>query len=132
MSAKKIDRRVTAANRELAKLKRESRERQFLAIWKRFCGATPEMQHRFEKSRRWRFDFAWPAARVAVEIEGGTFGPGKSRHTSGEGHRKDCEKYNRAAALGWCVLRYTSKDLDRRPVDVINEIKAALAARSKS
>jgi hypothetical protein len=30
----------------------------------------------------------------------------------GSGFEKDCEKYNAAAILGWCVLRYTKRMLD--------------------
>lgn len=62
-------------------------------------------EHRFHPKRRWRFDFAWPELMVAVEIEGGTWG--KSRHTTGTGFEKDCEKYNNATLLGWSVFRFT-------------------------
>jgi hypothetical protein len=31
----------------------------------------PIREYRFAPSRRWRFDFAWPAAMLAVEVEGG-------------------------------------------------------------
>lgn len=90
----------------------------------------------FDPLRKWKFDFAWPSALVAVEIEGGTGGRrGKfagqnlSRHTSGAGYRGDCEKYNAAQCLGWIVLRYTSADLDERPVIVVTQVQAALALR---
>ena len=66
----------------------------------------PEREVRFHPQRRWRFDFAWPARRVALEVEGGTWG--KSRHTTGSGFRDDCEKYAAAVLLGWRVLRVTS------------------------
>jgi hypothetical protein len=56
--------------------------------------------------RRWRFDFAWPKERVAVEIEGGHWTNG--RHTRGSGFRDDCEKYSEAAIRGWCVIRATA------------------------
>lgn len=65
----------------------------------------PEREHMFHPVRRWRFDFSWPALRLAVEIEGGTWAQG--RHTSGAGFEADCLKYNEAALLGWCVLRFT-------------------------
>ena len=32
----------------------------------------PEREFRFCE-RRWRFDFAWPSHKVAVEIDGGIF-----------------------------------------------------------
>jgi len=70
---------------------------------------TPVTQYRFAPPRRWSFDFAWPDKQVAVEIEGGTWIGG--RHSTGVGFAKDCEKYNVAAANGWCVLRFTTNHL---------------------
>lgn len=63
----------------------------------------PVLEHRFHPSRRWRFDLAWPAQRVAVEVDGGTFSGG--RHARGAGIRGDAEKFSEAAAMGWRVLR---------------------------
>lgn len=63
----------------------------------------PVAEHRFEPERRWRFDYAWPDAKVALEVEGGVWSGG--RHTSSAGFVKDMAKYNRAAVLGWKVLR---------------------------
>lgn len=65
----------------------------------------PEREHRFHSVRRFRFDFAYPEKKIAIEVEGGTWG--KSRHTSGIGYKNDCEKYNLAAIDGWYVLRVT-------------------------
>lgn len=65
----------------------------------------PVLEHRFAPPRLWRFDFAWPAQMVAAEAEGGTWSGG--RHTRGGGFEDDCEKYSRAAILGWRVLRFT-------------------------
>lgn len=31
----------------------------------------PTREFRFQSDRRWRFDFAWPLRRFAVEVEGG-------------------------------------------------------------
>ena len=52
--------------------------------------------------RRWRFDLAWPAARVAVEIQGGIFTHG--RHVRGAALLREWEKLNTAALAGWAVL----------------------------
>lgn len=60
---------------------------------------------RFHTSRKWRFDYAIPAAKVAVEVEGGVFTGG--RHTTGAGFTADIEKYNTAESMGWHVLRIT-------------------------
>ena len=69
----------------------------------------PVREYVFASPRRWRFDFAWPDGpitdRWAVEVEGGLWVNG--RHCRGAGFSADCEKYNRAALLGWRVLRVT-------------------------
>jgi very-short-patch-repair endonuclease len=67
-------------------------------------------EFRFDDTRRWRFDLAWPQFRLAVEVEGGTWVNG--RHTRGSGFEKDCEKYNAAALAGWFVLRFTTGMID--------------------
>lgn len=67
---------------------------------------TPEREYRFCE-RGWRFDFAWPDIKVALEVDGGTR-YGKSRHSTGVGYQQDCDKFNRAAREGWCVFRYTT------------------------
>ncbi len=70
----------------------------------------PVREHRFDASRRWRFDFAWPDRLVAAEVEGGTWAGG--RHSRGEGYAKDLEKYNAAAVGGWLVVRLTTGMVD--------------------
>ncbi|WP_295458931.1 hypothetical protein [uncultured Thiodictyon sp.] len=71
------------------------------------CLPKPQTEYRFDPDRRWRFDFAWPDFKLALEVEGGT-GSGQSRHSRGDGFEHDCEKYNQAALFGWTVLRVTS------------------------
>lgn len=69
----------------------------------------PAVEYRVVPDRRWRFDFAWPAYRLALEVEGGVWIRG--RHTRPSGYLKDVEKYNRAALEGWRVLRATPQDV---------------------
>ena len=66
-----------------------------------------EREYRFHHERRWRFDFAIPDQKIAIEIEGGVFVQG--RHTRGSAFVKDCEKYNAAALLGWRALRFVPR-----------------------
>ncbi len=68
---------------------------------------TPEREWCFAPPRRWRFDFSWPEAGLAVEIDGGTWAGG--RHTRGAGFARDCEKFNYATLAGWRVLRFTAQ-----------------------
>ena len=70
----------------------------------------PEREYRFHPTRKWRFDFAWPEIKVAVEIEGSVWARG--RHTRGSGYLGDIEKYNEATALGWRVYRVPAHDVE--------------------
>lgn len=84
----------------------------------------PEREWRFSPPRRWRFDFAWPDRKVAVEVEGSARGGG--RHQRRAGFQADAEKYNAAAELGWVVLRYTGDDLRKRPAQCIEQVARVL------
>ena len=72
---------------------------------------TPDLEHRFHPSRRWRFDFAWIGQHLALEVEGGTWNGG--RHTRGSGFEADTEKYNAATLEGWRVLRVTGNQVKK-------------------
>lgn len=61
---------------------------------------------RFDDVRRYRFDWAIPDIKLAIEYEG--LNSEKSRHTTKKGYTEDCSKYNFAQAKGWKVLRYTA------------------------
>jgi very-short-patch-repair endonuclease len=50
----------------------------------------PVREHQFAPPRRFRWDFAWPDHRVAVEVDGGLFVNG--RHSRGAGVERDMEK----------------------------------------
>ncbi len=76
----------------------------------------PEQQYPFAKEvgRRFRFDFAWPAFKLAAEVDGGKFMLRRSRAQKGRlvpvgqhNHRDDLRRGNIAGLLGWTVLRYT-------------------------
>lgn len=69
----------------------------------------PVPEYRFHATRKWRLDWAWPEARVALEVEGGYAVGG--RHTRIGGFLKDQEKYNALAIAGWRLLRVTPRDV---------------------
>jgi very-short-patch-repair endonuclease len=77
------------------------------AVHCRAYGLTPEREYLFHPTRMFRFDFAWPDRRIAVEVEGVTNKGG--RHQRRNGYEGDCVKYNSAVMLGWRVLRYTTQ-----------------------
>lgn len=74
-------------------------------------------EHRFHPTRMWKFDFAWPDKKIAVEIDGGIWNRGG--HTRGVHYSSDCEKTNQAQILGWKVLRYTDKNIYSIPIDLL-------------
>jgi very-short-patch-repair endonuclease len=88
---------------------------------------TPVREHQFHESRAWRFDFAWPAWKLAVEIDGGTFGGG--RHVRPRGFENDAEKLNAATSCGWLVYRYTSTMV--RSGHAVTEIRVVLERASR-
>jgi len=67
------------------------------------------IEFRFHAVRLWRFDYAWPDHKVALEVEGGVWT--KGRHTRPKGFLGDIEKYNKAVETGWSVVRCTPKTL---------------------
>ena len=74
-------------------------------------------EHVFHPDRKWRFDYAVPHLRLAVEYQGhglmagGKKGAGKKHvggHASVDGLANDCEKLNAAQSLGWRVIKFTA------------------------
>lgn len=63
-------------------------------------------EYRFYKPRKWAFDYAWPAHKLALEVEG--IG---GRHQFTGGFIKDMIKYTAAGILGWRVLRVTNQQI---------------------
>lgn len=66
-------------------------------------------EYRFHATRRWRFDFARPDIKLAIEIDGGVWTGG--RHSRGAGQVKDMEKGNAAIMEGWQVLHFTPQQV---------------------
>ena len=111
----------------------------------------PVSEYQFGEGRHakrlWRFDFAWPDSKIAVEIEGGTrSNPVKcnrcgnlvrkrtkagrwyqvvegGRHNRAGGFEADAEKYNAAGEIGWRVFRFTTNQVKSGiAVDVIEQV----------
>ena len=104
-------------------------EAAFDTLWRQLDGPDLVAEHRFAPPRDWRFDRCHVGARVAIEIDGGTWAKrGKDgkmrpgRHVTGAGYRDDCIKLNNAAARGWLVFRLTSDMLRDAPVQHLSPI----------
>lgn len=107
--------------------KAPKRNRVFDAVLRDANLPLPDVEYRFHATRRWRFDYAWPDARVALEVEGGAFSRG--RHTRGAGFVADIEKYNAAVVDGWRLVRTTPDKLVTR--DTIEMLSALLQPDSE-
>lgn len=74
----------------------------------------PEREYRFAShlGRQFRVDYAWPALKLAVEIDGGKFmvrfsrTQGRVVPVGSHNRAEDLERQNILNRLGWCVLRY--------------------------
>ena len=101
-----------------------AREYRFAAVSVGGTGEGVKERLRRARLRDWRFDFAWPDAMLALEMDGGGFVGG--RHGTGDGIEKDCEKYTNAAVLGWRLLRVTPRQVKNG--QAVDWIQRALGA----
>ncbi|WP_158657508.1 endonuclease domain-containing protein [Blastococcus saxobsidens] len=85
----------------------------------------PVRQHQLllGDGRRVHLDAAWPAARVAVELDGAAF------HGSRKQRERDLRRDTALAALGWVVLRFSYARLMSDPEGCRREIVAVVSAR---
>ena len=72
--------------------------------------------------RRYRVDVAFPAAMVAIEVDGWAF------HHEAPDFQQDRIRQNEIALLGWQVLRFTWLDLTEYPDRVIAVVRTAISA----
>jgi very-short-patch-repair endonuclease len=94
----------------------------FMQMLKNARLAEPLMEYYFHPERQWRFDFAWPERKVALEVDGGIWTQG--RHTRGKGWLNDTEKLNAAASMGWRMLRCTPQQLATE--EMVSTVKETL------
>lgn len=84
-------------------------QRLFRIFLKNNLNVECKAEYRFHPKRRWRFDYAIPEHKIAIEVEGGVWTNG--RHTRGKGYINDMEKYNEAVIGGWRLIRVTPDQL---------------------
>lgn len=94
----------------------------FTQICAKEMGVECVKEYRFYKSRQWRFDYALPLYKIAIEVEGGVWTQG--RHVRPVGFLGDMNKYNTATLLGWRVFRTTPSKLLSQ--DTLTLIKNAI------
>ena len=99
----------------------------FLTLWRETGMPDPVAEYRFAPPRRWRFDYAWPAVKVAVEFDGGQWLPRGGRHNSDT----DRDKLNHAAVMSWKVLRFSNQKWEASPYDCVTLVALAIENTAK-
>lgn len=105
---------------------------QFEVLWNQGKNIMPgfEREYRFHPQRRWRFDVAMPAFKIAAEYHGGLFMSRRGGHQSVKGTRNDWEKLNEAQILGWIVLQFGPDET--RTGTAMQVIERAIKSRLKA
>lgn len=111
---------------------RELLKRNLAETVSRKTGAKYEYEYRFAApERQWRSDIAFPNEKVAVEIDGGTWGYG--RHNRAGSILADMEKGNGYSVRGWIVFHLPWEWIDGgrrdRSVQLINDISEIVRKR---
>lgn len=101
-------------------------EESFALAWSRVApsGHDTQREYQFHPTRRWRFDFAWPSIKLAVEIQG------RGRHQTVGGVRSDCEKNNAAITDGWAVMAFPATD-HKQADDWARQVLLAMVGRTQ-
>ena len=107
----------------------------FVIACKQHLGVIVETEYYFDSIRRWRFDYAIPEAKIALEKDGGSYSKRTyknkqgelittigGRHNSGTGFLNDQEKMNKALELGWRVTHCIPKDLMTKGYQQIEQL----------
>lgn len=83
-------------------------------------------EHQFAPPRKWKFDLAFPACKVAVEIDGGRW------HVTGRDMTREAERNNEAQIRGWRVLHMTSEMIDGDLNKCAEFVNRAMRARGEN
>lgn len=107
-------------------ISRSTLEHKFQANWNKTYPATKLVREYKFSDRGYRFDFAHPKSKVAIEIQGGTHLP-YGAHSSAVGLQRDYEKLAIASSLGWRVFMLSGSMIEPR---YLKMIKSAIEMRS--
>ena len=80
----------------------------------------PERQYKAVQGRRWRWDLAWPDARLLLEVDGGQWVQGRHNRPGRWGIDNDAENQSTVASQGWRTMRVTGSLIESgRAVELI-------------
>jgi len=86
-------------------------------------------EYKFMYSRGWKFDYAFPQLKIAIEYDGIVYKPSQQRggHQTPKGIINDQEKRNEAQVRGWIVLLANQTSIDNRTF--IDQLERAIKVR---
>ena len=118
-------RRVIAAGAHRTEVTDSDLELMVLALLLESGLPEPELHHRVFDGTRFvaEVDLAYPAARIAIEIDGRV-------HLEDDVRELDLPRQNDLILSGWIVLRFTWARFRDRPQSIVAEVRAALRART--
>lgn len=94
------------------------------------CGLPdPVAEFQFLPTRKFRFDFAWPNQKVALECQGGIFARIPGGHNRGAQIRLEHQKRNLAAVEGWRILYCETETICT--MDTVDLIRIALETHAQ-
>lgn len=72
----------------------------------------PERQYKMLSGNRYRADFAFPAIKLCIEVDGGAWLGAHGGHTSAAGMERDRIRDAKCLLAGWTVLRVTASMIE--------------------
>jgi very-short-patch-repair endonuclease len=85
-------------------------------------------QFRYVEGRKFAADFAFPASRLLIEVQGGVF-MRRGAHAGPTAAKKDMERLNLATCGGWRVLQFGPHNLTKKALpETLDTIRLALIA----
>jgi very-short-patch-repair endonuclease len=112
--------------KELKKAERQKNENWFVNRWKLIGGQKYKREFRFHPRRKWRFDFAIPEVKVAVEIDPA------AHKLYWNSYLRDVKKMNEALFLGWQVFRITGQMIKADDVYFLEKLKLYIDEKQKA
>ena len=94
----------------------------FEQLWEVINGPAYETELPVVGDRRWRFDYAWPEAWVALELQGGIYLVGRGGHVAPKRFQNDCDKFNRAVCAGWRPCKLATGQVTPENLLLIKEL----------
>lgn len=102
--------------------------RLFIVAWRAFYPDLAEPKPEFKDAipgRRYRFDYAFPWLKVAVEVDGGQW----LKHGGAHNRDEDRERNNICIVYGWDVFRVSTQVLETDPEPFIDMVAQFVTRR---